>query len=65
MSDANERLLLDAARRFIFADQRLADPHPDPGDVMMSLAARHDMNLLCGEPCGCSDGDCPGLIGSP
>ena len=59
----DERALLDAARRFIGADARLADPNPDPGDVIASLAARHDMNLLCGAPCGCDEGTCPGVIG--
>lgn len=60
----NERALLDAARRFIAADEKLTgDPHPDPGDVIASLAARHDMNLLAAAPCGCDEGTCEGLIG--
>lgn len=64
MMGNNERALLDAARRFIVADERLkGDPHPDPGDVIASLAARHDMQLLAGAACGCDEGDCPGVIG--
>lgn len=61
----DERALLDAARRFVDADEKLkGDPHPDPGTVIASLAARHDMNLLAGAPCGCDAGTCQGLIGA-
>ncbi len=64
--DDNERQLLDAARRFIHANERMdGDPNPDKGVVIASLSARHDMNLLCGVPCGCDEGTCPGLIGEP
>lgn len=60
-----EEALLDAARRFVAANARLdGDPNPDPGTVIASLAARHDMQLLCGEPCGCDEGTCPGLLGA-
>lgn len=64
-ADHDERALLDAACRFIYANERLGSPHPDPGDVIASMSARHDMNLLCGVPCGCDEGTCPGLIGAP
>lgn len=65
MTTADETALLDAARRFVYANERLdGDPHPDSGIVIASLAARHDMNLLCGSPCGCDEGTCPGLLGA-
>lgn len=55
--------LARAAARFVTLDHELStSKSPDPGVVVACLAARHDMQLLAGVPCGCSE-DCPGVIG--
>lgn len=62
-SPAADSLIADLARQFCTIDhQLLNDRDPEPGLAIHSLALRHDLALLCGVPCECSDGSCGGLI---
>lgn len=59
------RQMADAARRFVIADLELEESlsRCDPGVVIAAMAAKHDLRLLAGLPCGCEEGSCEGLIG--
>lgn len=59
-----ETKLAEAARRFVTAEHEMSgDRTPDMGTVTACMAAHHDMYVLCGLPCGCDEGTCPGSIG--
>jgi hypothetical protein len=57
-------MLEDVARNFVALQYELDQATGTrAGELAIAcLAARHDLQLLCEYPCGCDDGDCPGLL---
>lgn len=60
-------VLEDVAREFVAVDRELlgADGPRASELVILSMSLRHDLTLLCGIPCDCDEGTCPGLLTRP
>lgn len=59
-----ERMTLDVAREFVAVDRELAGATGTRAAelAIRSMQLRHDLLLLCEEPCDCDEGTCPGLM---